>query len=332
MGNDQDIDNTGLTAQPGSPPKQGVSLSTSVDSTLGTPAILLQPNGVEPTSEWVYDLDPEVYHADKTRVSSSILKTIRKSARTFWGKFHGVWPDEDSDARLFGRAVHCALLEGMEAFNKRYVVMPKFTGKTLKGEESAQSKEAREKKAMWLAALPPGIEVVTTEQFTNMNGVIEAILDHPDAVALLKNGAREVTGYTVDPVTGIRLRLRPDFLSFNLSVLVDFKACRDVTEFRFQRQMVDLGWDFSEAFYSSGIELISGKKPDYVAFVAVESEAPYECAVYIADHHVTDRGFYQYRQALDTLKSCIVSNQWPRYQEKMKTISLPNYLLEKADW
>lgn len=313
--------------QPGSPVQP--SPSTSEAST-GSPATLLQVG--DPVNEWVYDLNPDIYHADRTRVNSSLLKTIRKSARSFYGNYIGKWPETEKKSRKFGSAAHCGLLEGQKGIEARYRVMPTFTGLTKDGRESNQSKEAREKKAAWISELPPGCEIVTQEDLGHIYGIVEAVLEHPDAVDLLKNGVPEVTGFYVDPATGIRCRIRPDFLSFNCSVLTDFKTTRDVMEFPFQNQMVQLGMDFSEAMYANGIEIISGKRPEFISFICVEPEPPYECAVYTTDLHVHDRGNYQYRQALEKLKRCIDTNTWPRYQERMQTISLPKYLLERAEW
>ena len=218
-------------------------------------------------NRWEYDVPNETYHEDRTHVSSSLLKSIRKSPAAFLGNFGGKWPKKDSDAMQFGRAAHCAVLEGSDVFFRQYKVMPDFG--------DLRFKENKANKTAWLLKLqqeaPLAIPVPKAD-FEAMQGVVESIISHADAFNLLKNSAREVSGYYLCPSTGIRCRVRPDILSNDLSFLVDFKTTNDCTIHRFADKVAKMGWDFSLCMYASGVEAISGLMPKEMAFIAVEPE------------------------------------------------------------
>jgi hypothetical protein len=139
----------------------------------------------------------------------------------------------------------------------------------------------------------------------------------------LRNGAREVSGYFADPETGLMNRIRPDFLSFNLNALVDIKTTDDCEMNAFSRTIWNYRYDFQLAMYSEGVRLISGKAPDYHAYIAIEKTPPFEVAVYIADDSVLDKGLQDYKKAIRLLSECLEKNSWPKYQEKMENINLP---------
>lgn len=72
-----------------------------------------------------FGLDEETYHAEP-RLSSSLMKWLRVSPADFWVRS---WlnpdrvEDEDSGARLIGKAYHRRILEGREAFLRDYAAM-----------------------------------------------------------------------------------------------------------------------------------------------------------------------------------------------------------------
>lgn len=276
---------------------------------------------------WKEGLSNDEYHADRGTVSSSGLRRILKSPRSFRAAIDGP-PDEPTDAMKFGTLVHQVVLEGPE-FLKRYVVAPtEFVGLTKDGRESTSSKEAKEKKAAWYAEqVLAGSIIVTQQEFDDVRGMLDSVVGHPDAFALLKNGVTEVSGYYADPETGILCRIRPDFLSTDLMALVDLKTTTDCSEREFARSIWTWRYDIQIAMYGDGVEQIEGRKIEHHAFIAVEKRKPYECAVYHADQALLEKGLEDYRRGLRILRKCIDSGQWPGYQQRIGTIGLPSWAL-----
>jgi hypothetical protein len=274
---------------------------------------------------WKENLSNEEYHADKSAVGSSTLRKVLKSPLSFHADFYGQKKEEPNEAMRFGNLVHAAVLEG-PMFLEKMVVAPKFVGLTKDGRESTQSGEAKKKKAEWYSAMEAENRIIVTEEEQEkIVGIINSINSHEGALKLLANGAREVSGYFSDPETGIVNKIRPDFVSFDLGALVDLKTTQSVLKQDFQKTIWNYRYDFQLAMYSEGIKAITGRYPKYQALIAVETTAPYEVAVYIADEGMISKGQEDYRRALDTLSECLSTDSWPRYQREIEDISLPGW-------
>lgn len=257
------------------------------------------------------------YHADNSAVSSTRLKRILKSPANFYSTF--IQDEEDeltrSDSLRFGSAFHLAILEP-KLFFKSYVKMPEFKGV---GSQAA--------KAEWLGAQPKGTVLVTEKEMIMLEGMVNSVLSHRDASALLKHGQAEVSGYYRDPETGIKCRFRPDFINFELLTLIDVKTTTDASAEAFSRTIWNYRYDIQMAMYCTGTEQILGKWPHYPIFLAVEKAPPYEVAVYVADELVLNVGRESYRECMRRVAECLKLNKWPAMQTSLQPISLPAWAL-----
>lgn len=281
--------------------------------------------------EWVEGVPDDVYHADTTTVSSTGLRKMLKSPALFKRDvIDGLGPDP-TDSMKFGTLVHQVILEGAD-FLKRYVVEPEFTGYTLDGKESKRSKEAIEKRELWRAErLLLGEVIVTPQEKQKLEDMLDSVINHPDAFALLKNGVTEISGYYTDPETGIACRIRPDFLSFDLMALVDLKTTVESEETAFARTIKNMRYDLQISMYGEGAEIISRKKVEHHVFIAVENEPPHETDVYTADPVLLEKGREGYHKALRDLRRCIDSGEYKRRVRRMRDISLPHWDLERIN-
>lgn len=284
------------------------------------------PDGFAP--HWVDNLPDDVYHADRNTVSSSALRKILRSPALFEHDVLSEMANTETKAMAFGRIVHEALLKGDE-FLARYVVEPSLEWWTAEYGHY-NSKAHREAKAAWrLEQATAGRLLVTEEQKTRLRCMLESVVEHPDAMALLKGARAEVSGYYVDPQTGIACRIRPDALNDEIDAFVDFKTTTDCSIEAFAKTIQNYRYDFQLGMYSEGIREITGRAPKYSVIIAVESEAPYETAVYTADQAMMEVGVEDYHRALAELRLCIDAERFPRRVRAMQDIGLPFWALEK---
>ena len=294
-------------------------------------SLIIVNKDFEPT--WC-NMPEEEYHADKSAVNSSSLKLLKKSPFAFKRQFiDGDNPTKTTKQMKFGSLAHMALLEASR-FRDTYVVMPDFTGLTLDGRESKQSKEARSRKTEWIEEQELlGRMIVTQEERDKLFWMVDSVMANPEATRLLKDGQPEVTGYYADPVTGILCRIRPDFLAFDLSVLVDIKTVSDADlDFirRCRVEDVKYNYPFQMAMYSEGAEVISKKKIEHRVWIFIENEFPFECVVLPMEELYFDYGKRQYRESLNNLKQCIDSDVWSRIPS-MQTMFPTDYFLNKQE-
>lgn len=281
-----------------------------------------QPKG------WRLDLEDELYHTDKSAVNFSSLKHIDKSnyafAQSYWGK------RKEATARMkFGTLAHLAILEGSK-FKARYVVMPEFTGFTAKGEitTSANSKEVKEKKAKWLLEQPKDAIVVTEEEKEKLFNMIDSVLSNEKAVKLLSNGQPEIAGYWTDEETGINLRIKPDFLTFNVGILLDVKTCQDVRWEFFRKSIENYRYDIQMAMYNDGVKHITGIEPSHRAWLCIEADAPHEVRIHEVGAVYDEIGYFEYRRSLKKLKEAIDAGVFTQGNDEIM-IGEPTYWFMK---
>jgi hypothetical protein len=267
---------------------------------------------------WDEGISNETYHSDKSAVSSSALKKILKSPASFYSNYLD-GGNEQTEAMRLGSIIHMAILEPKKFFS-RYVKQPHFGDL-----RSTVNKKAKEEWAFNLEQTNPDAVVLSEAEFIQIEGMVNSVSSHKDASSLLKHGNPEITGYFRDPITGIKCKIRPDLINFDLMVLLDIKTTEDCTHESFSKSIWNYRYDFQMAYYYHGIECITGKVPSYGIYMAIEKRPPYEVGVWVADDTLIRKGMEDYRKALDKLAQCLESNQWPAYQSTLETISLPRW-------
>jgi hypothetical protein len=279
-------------------------------------------------NEWQENVPNDYYHADRTAVHSGGINRFLRSPQHFHSAYVMGIKQKNTESLKFGNMIHCLILEP-EKFKKLYVVEPEFTGYTKDGKLSNLSGEAKEKKKAWYSELSPGAQVVEQKHLDAVEGMANAIVKHPIAKEVFKEGLSEVTGYYRDPETGLKCVIRPDRINTRLHALVDLKTTENASLAAFQRSLVNYGYENQNFMYDFGYEQITSKKAEMNIFVAIEKEPPYAVAVYVADESVKDCGSRGYRKAMKGIKQCLETGIWPGYQTEAQNISMPAWSLDR---
>ncbi len=285
-----------------------------MNKTINTEQVF-KPEGFK--SYWAPEVTDDSYHADKTFINSSSIKKMVKSPKAFFTAFFLNKNEEPTPAMKFGTLAHMAMLQGSK-FKDRYVIMPEFVGYTLDGRPSAQSKDAKEKKAKWLSEQDPTAIITTEEDRERLFAMIDSLLSHEQASKLLSNGQAEVAGYWRDQETGLGLRIKPDFLSFDLGASVDVKTTADSVWESFRRSVENYRYDIQASMYEDGIHQITGKKPDHTVWIAIESQGSYEVACFEVPPQYQATGHFEYAAAKRRIKDCIEKANWPPRQQEIE--------------
>lgn len=278
-------------------------------------ALLAEPDF---KAHWNEEIKTPEYHGDKNAVNSSSLKKMIKSPLAFHHSFYGE-AAEPTEAMKFGTLAHLALLQGSK-FKENYVLMPEFESRTADGKisESKNTKYYKDQVALWRSKLSPDAIVVTKEEQDKLFGMIDSLTNHEMARKLLSEGKPEICGYWRDPETGIRCRMQADFVSFNLGALVDVKTTSDCDWPEFRRSVESLEYSFQMSMYAEGIKQITGKRPDHIAWIAIENKAPFEVKVFEMSPHYELIGNHNFRLALRKLKQCIELGKFEPAQSEIE--------------
>jgi len=278
--------------------------------------------------EIIEDLPAEDYHADKTRMSSTAIRNILRSPRHFLLNWQGLEDEgEEKDHFRIGRAAHLFLLEPHK-FKAQYVVEPVHQGFTKDGKPttSANALSVKEAKEHWLSQQKPDALIVSQQELDELVGMIEAVLEHPQAAGLLSNGVAETTIRWTDEETGVMCKARPDYLSRigDELHLIDFKTTRDIRAGIFANDGLKMGYGTQLAFYHDGVVKALGRQPTSITIIAVEKKPPHEAVVYLLNDDWFEYGQRFYKHALKIYKKCRDTGKFPAFQNGSQMLSMPS--------
>ncbi|QKN87938.1 putative exonuclease [Acinetobacter phage vB_AbaP_Alexa] len=181
-----------------------------------------------------------------------------------------------------------------------------------------------------------GKTVLTTDQWDQLHAMRDAVMAHPAASYLMKlPGKAEQSVYWNDPKTGVLCRCRPDWWTQS-NIVVDLKTCIDASSEGFAKSIYNWRYHVQDVMYRDGIKIATGNEPQFV-FLAVEKDAcvvngtSKGVAVYVLDDESRAAGLKEYRQSLNEYASCLETDKWPGYDNKVQIISIPAWGLKKAE-
>ena len=246
--------------------------------------------------EYVKDTFEEYLSNDS--ISASDIKSFLKSPAKF--RYNKLNPDKKESAKHFaiGSALHELILEP-ELFNSHYYVMPKCDLRTKAGKQEYSEALAK----------ADGKVIINDEDLSMITQMAISSSNKKTFLELIRDSYREVSAYTTDEKTGLRVKFRPDSLSTTKSTIVDIKTCVSSSPRDFRYDILSYGYHISSAYYSDFLG-----RENYV-FCAIEKTAPYQTSLYQIDDEFTEMGRLAYRKGLDLLKWSIDNDFWCDYNQ-----------------
>lgn len=264
---------------------------------------------------WVAHLPDWQYHKMTDFLSSTGVKALLESPAYFHEQLIGAHHREETEALSLGRNIHAALLEPERYFSNRVV------GPT----KTRTAKKWREMQA----ELGPQAIMVTEDEERLVNGFLERLEKHSTAKGLLVGGMREVSGFAREPKYGFLCRIRLDLVHPELGLVADLKTTRNAKKVVFNKDLANMQYFVSAAFYLKIARLIEPNCFNQFAVVALQKD-PIDVAVYYLDEAYLEIGEQYIDQALDVLNESVSKNEWPGIQRKGEYLGPPDWLMNQA--
>jgi hypothetical protein len=262
------------------------------------------------------DLTAEQYHADRTSISSSGLRALLPPgcpAQFKWDRDNPSAPKREFD---LGHAAHRLVLGvGEELVFTEY--------------EDWRTKAAREERD---AIRYDGSIPLLAHEAEQVQAMADAIRRHPIAGPLFTpgTGRAELSLYWTDRETGVRCRVRPDWLKQmpGLALGVDYKTITKADPDTVSRAIRDHSYHQQDALYTDGIW--AALQPEDVRFVFVfqSKQAPYLITVRELTQQDRDIGRARNERALRLYADCERTGIWPDWTgpvDEIPQISMPSY-------
>jgi hypothetical protein len=277
------------------------------------------------------------YHAAPA-VSVSKLKVFRHSPALYHGRFisGSVSAPEATPALLFGSAAGVLILEGRDAFNAQYYVVPQGIGKQRVGDKAIREQ---------LAANNPGKLALSFDDFSAIERMNTNVQKHQFAAPLLAACKPEIT-WRVKGDT-FHVQVRTDAwsdegceLTQGSPFIADLKtipALPDDEPETISKQIAEY-WYHGQAYVyreivSTVMKYPAEFRPPFF-FIFVEKAEPYAVRVVELDDAALDLAFKQVKDTLERLKDCHRHNRWPltwadTWEKKVPQVELPRYYIRR---
>lgn len=267
----------------------------------------------------IQQIDEKIYRSIKDWVSISELNLMRVAPEIYKYRILEENKDPPTKAQSDGIAVHTAVLEPFK-FIKRYKKLPELDARTKKGKDLKASIQDEN----------PDAKLLKADEYDRYMAICNKVREHQSARILLEDPGLEIehSMFWVNEETGMQCKGRTDGYSHTNNFVLDLKTTKDAKNF--SRSILDYGYHRQAAFYLDGLSTITGKEYKDFFWIAVETEAPYLCAVYKADENCLAIGRQEYTRDLKALKICRDKNFYPGLPQEVLKVSLPQWYVEKA--
>lgn len=269
----------------------------------------------------VHDLPDADYHARTDCLSSTGARKLLPPSTPAHFKHWRDNPQPYKAAFDLGHIVHAMVLGKGAQFA---VLDPAVHGLTTKG----QPTDSYASTAMWkenvAAVRAEGkvpIELAGHQAAVDMTEAVRRQV--PD---LFVTGEAEVSIFADDPVTGVPMRARFDWLDGEDAY--DLKTSISAEPVDFERAAVKFKYHVQEAFYrhvaeSAGLHIATFQ------FVAVEKSGPNPVTVHEWDDFSRAEAKTLVRQAIDLYARCTELDEWPAYNPGPHVMSLPAWMFDE---
>jgi hypothetical protein len=263
------------------------------------------------------------YHADTSRLSNSMLSTLKRSPQEFERRYIlNNWPIEPlSKAFRIGHLVHCLLLEPTQ-FYDRFCCKPEGI-----------DRRTNVGKAAWeaLQIHAAGKEIVEQDEYDLAKNCMHSVFNHDQLGSLLRTEESAVIESRVDfEVDGHPMRCKPDWLSLDRGLIVDVKTTADASPSGFAKSVASYGYYRQAALYREAIAQRHGHLCRFL-FAVVCTTAPYEVACYELSDTAMQVGIDEALALLNELRKRKASNDWlPVWSKGVVPIDLPKWGVERV--
>ncbi|SHK93644.1 PDDEXK-like protein of unknown function [Chitinophaga jiangningensis] len=291
-------------------------------------------------------------YLDKKANSSSALKEVLKTPFHYFFYTNQRHKDKKKDHFELGTFAHMAFLEE-ELFDK-FIIQPNHPLNSTVGvtdmirwfecinqvpSETLDGKKMPELRA-YLDELRQSCEyqLIDEEHQVIIDAVRQGYNLYGGGIIkrILKGAVSETSFYGKDPVTGLPVKVRPDYFNVKENIGVDavisFKTTSAQTLGKFLYDTAKFQYELSEGMYQKVMSDITGRQFNVTIMIMLQTVPPYLPAVFIWTPEDLANGKYKYRFALDTIKECQDKMIFPGFDAAAESGNAGIIELEQPEW
>lgn len=267
----------------------------------------------------IYDIPNDVYHADRTSLSSTGARKLLSSTPAKF-RYDLEHPEPPKKAFDIGTAAHRLVLG--DGPDLTLVDHPVWNTKQAKA-EVAQAREA--------GAVP-----LKRDEWEQVHAMAAELRRHPLAAALFDPdyGKPEQSLFWTDKTTGVPCRARLDWLDDARGgrlLLPDLKTAHDASPAKFEKSVLDFRYDQQADHYVDAVVQLGLAEDVSFVFVVQEKDPPYLVNVIELASPWLVMAADRNRRAREIYAECTATGIWPGYENEPSMAWPPSWLLAQHE-
>ena len=225
----------------------------------------------------------EAYYSDYDFITNSQMGHLKKSPLAY--QKYRKYGMPDTNALIFGRAFHWAILEPEKFEEKTHI----FDGKVRRGKAWDEFKEEYDKDANC---------ILLQSEYNNLKCMQDVIMSNAECQELLYGGQNEAVSCWEDDDSGVFCKGKAD--KVKKDCVIDLKTTASGEFHSFRGSAYKYGYNRQSAFYMDGFN-----KRNFI-FIVIEKSSPYNLYIYECSDNFIDSGREEYKQLLKTYKEYFI--------------------------
>lgn len=286
-------------------------------------------------------------------LSSSALKEVLKTPLHFFYYQHKTFRPKNTSHFELGTFIHSAFLEPSK-FDK-VAVMPQVNKATNEGLIQAiqfywqllhklpdcllsELKQPALRQKLQELEKKSDYSVISEEDALIVDIVRRGFYGYGNGLLprLLQNAKYEVSIYGIDPLSGQKVKVRPDAMLLSedvgVNAIVSLKTTSSTTLEAFISDAAKYRYELSEGMYLDVASMVTGRQFTATIMIMVQTVIPFQIAVFYWDAEDLQIGKYKYRQAIDTVAECKEKGSYPGFETKAEDGSLGFIQMKLPNW
>ena len=225
----------------------------------------------------------EAYYSDYDFITNSQMGHLKKSPLAY--QKYRKYGMPDTNALIFGRAFHWAILEPEKFEEKTHI----FDGKVRRGKAWDEFKEEYDKDANC---------ILLKSEYNNLKCMQDVIMSNAECQELLYGGQNEAVSCWEDDDSGVFCKGKAD--KVKKDCVIDLKTTASGEEHSFRGSAYKYGYNRQSAFYMDGFN-----KSNFI-FIVIEKSSPYNLYIYECSENFIESGRDEYKELLKTYKEYFI--------------------------
>jgi len=242
--------------------------------------------------------------------SKSALHEFSKSPALHKGRLDGTIGRASSADFELGSAVDAMWVEQRTPSEAGYAIRPR--GLNLKTSEGKE----------WRSAVSPGITIVPH----TVADMVRSLESNARAMELRQAGSAQATLIWDCPITGMRMKGRPDLLELKShAVIADLKTTRSIEYHAFRSDFSKYNYHWQMCLYGNAIIELGLCETFEAWIIAVDKTPPHGVACRPVSDASLEVAAAELKKLLLKYAECALSDHWPAHDEHERPLELPRW-------